>query len=448
MKRLFALFCALALLAVSCAFAEAEAIRCFDIDMNGDGVAEELRIRNSGDEGVVLEILRGGSYRFCGTLVADPDGCEWSVLAADIGGGLLYTESTVCVDALGIDYIVWRMNGDRPEAETYVFDPGYSNAEGLYSDAFGGDRAAPDVLYYRDYDEDLPSEGLYPSAETALGSEFSLYGLEFMLREGNDPESKYMLDLTGMTILAEMYGEGTPGYDGPEQESGREYAVAMGSVNVRDVPSMNGEVLFTLTEGEWIPCSGEIVRDKRGIDWYGVEFNETGIGWVSSSLCRLTGDPGKEEAEEDAEPACVIVHGSLSNVREEPYIGAKVLVTLTAGEQRPFAGSIEEDERGIDWYRIEYENGRYGWISSEVGALAYDAEEYIVAEGNIVNVRAMPFAGAKVLGVLHRNECLPFTGAVTYDEEGTDWYCVECDDGALGWISSQVSSITRDEAEE
>lgn len=57
-------------------------------------------------------------------------------------------------------------------------------------------------------------------------------------------------------------------------------------VNLRDMPSLNGEDIGTMNEGETATYLGQKSTDNRGVVWYKVRFKgET--GWVSSRYSKL-----------------------------------------------------------------------------------------------------------------------------------------------------------------
>ena len=52
-----------------------------------------------------------------------------------------------------------------------------------------------------------------------------------------------------------------------------------------------------------------------------------------------------------------------SNVRTGPGLGYKSIGVLHRGEEAKYLGKSSTDERGVVWYKIEW-NGRAAWVSS------------------------------------------------------------------------------------
>lgn len=57
------------------------------------------------------------------------------------------------------------------------------------------------------------------------------------------------------------------------------------------------------------------------------------------------------------------------NVRNKPNISGSVIGILLNRNTRNYAGETAEDERGVDWYKVEIEPSRYGWVSSKYSRL-------------------------------------------------------------------------------
>jgi uncharacterized protein YgiM (DUF1202 family) len=166
--------------------------------------------------------------------------------------------------------------------------------------------------------------------------------------------------------------------------------------------------------------------------------------------------------------------GSTLNVRSKPTTQGEIMGYLENGDMMPFIS-----ESG-DWYEIEIEEGRSGWVSKKYSSLKdvaaevasvpvssettpeatpvpADSEEALsseltpvgtqpqqpkdsmvvvtVSEGATLNVRALPSASGAIVDMLFRGDKLPLV-----KEEG-EWYQVEFEDETTGWISKKFSII-------
>ena len=69
-------------------------------------------------------------------------------------------------------------------------------------------------------------------------------------------------------------------------KSANQYVKATGDVYVRKAPSLDGEQIGLIKNGNKVPFYGEIRVDKRGVAWYKVNYNGS-VGWVSSKYSKL-----------------------------------------------------------------------------------------------------------------------------------------------------------------
>ena len=60
----------------------------------------------------------------------------------------------------------------------------------------------------------------------------------------------------------------------------------------------------------------------------------------------------------------VEITGQSVNVRAAPSLSGRDIGTVHKGDRLPYGGETKADDRGIDWYLIEYDNGN-GWVSAK-----------------------------------------------------------------------------------
>ena len=73
---------------------------------------------------------------------------------------------------------------------------------------------------------------------------------------------------------------------GKKSASGSTTATTTGDVNLRDEPSLDGDVIISIPEGTRLEYLGKVSTDERGVDWYRVSYKGH-KGWASSKYTRL-----------------------------------------------------------------------------------------------------------------------------------------------------------------
>lgn len=137
--------------------------------------------------------------------------------------------------------------------------------------------------------------------------------------------------------------------EGEEDLSDQVIAVVDGYVNVRSLPSEEGEVvgkLYNHSAGTWL--------DKQG-DWYKIESGNV-IGYVKGEYVK-TGQAAVKLAAEVGQRTAV-VHTTTLKIREEASTDSAVL-GLVANEDQ--LSVVEETE---EWVKVNIEEGD-GWVSKE-----------------------------------------------------------------------------------
>ena len=172
----------------------------------------------------------------------------------------------------------------------------------------------------------------------------------------------YMIDYKGdegwvSGRYAELLDDGDSGGD-----YGYSYVYATGNVSVRAKPNLNGSYIGTLLEGDTAEYMSEKSVDDRGVTWYQIEYKGK-MGWVSSKYAELDGNRG------DAAVGYVKATGDVT-VRSHPRLSGSFVGTLKKGNSATYLDESDIDDRGVEWYRIEFK-GQKGWVSSRYTELFY-----------------------------------------------------------------------------
>ena len=141
-----------------------------------------------------------------------------------------------------------------------------------------------------------------------------------------------------------------------------------GQVNLRSTPSLSGDELFVLFEGERVTYMNASRTDNRGVEWYLVDYYGYGQGWVSSRYARLVGNSWADSSEYIDSYGTVVATGGDSYIRSEPSLNGEKLAMLPEGASATYRGSSSTDDRGVRWDYVLY-NGVYGWVSSRYTTL-------------------------------------------------------------------------------
>lgn len=155
-----------------------------------------------------------------------------------------------------------------------------------------------------------------------------------------------------------LYGKGASSSSSAAPAADYIYATG-GDCNVRKSPSLDGKNLGAIAEGERLPYLGESSTDERGVIWYKVKYNGD-TGWISSKFASLN----KKTTSYGSMVGNYVYAAGNSNVRREPILDGKILGTMKEGEVASFTGSTSTDDRGVVWYKVNF-NGITGWVSSK-----------------------------------------------------------------------------------
>ena len=212
--------------------------------------------------------------------------------------------------------------------------------------------------------------------------------------------------------------------------------ISGGDCHVRSMPNLSGTSYGVLREGQTAHCLGGQSTDNRGVLWYEIDFNGMS-GWVSSKYALLNGVGAVTYAN---------ITGGDCNMRNNPNLSGKVLKVLKEGASAIYQGQTSTDNRGVDWYYVNY-NGTYGWVSSKYTVLSSTPSSststssgYVKATSHKVNLRDVPNLNGQDIGTMDKNETATYLGEKSTDSRGVVWYKVRFQ-GEVGWVSSRYSKL-------
>ncbi len=136
-------------------------------------------------------------------------------------------------------------------------------------------------------------------------------------------------------------------------------------VNVRSGPALSYGIVGKLYRGTLVDLLGAMG------EWYQIQLNGGGVGWVSKNYTELVSNEGRLSSEQPSseQPSQVGItckEGNYVNLREGPGLSYDIFDRLYRGTKLNLLGVTE------GWYQVQLSNGRTGWVSKEYAELIGD----------------------------------------------------------------------------
>lgn len=226
------------------------------------------------------------------------------------------------------------------------------------------------------------------------------------------------------------------------------YVYTTGTVNVRSGPGLNYAMVAQLNSGSTVNYLQKASYDDRGVLWYCVSVGN-GSGWVSSVYSYLTDTSGYATYAAGANTTSsstdtgfwhtqAYMYGEES-LRTGPGLCYSELDTLSYGERALYLGNYCYDDRGVEWYNVQFQ-GVSGWVSSVYAYLSTQRMNWVEGSTGKSNVRTGPGLDYKSLGTLHKGEAATFLGNTSIDDRGVVWFNI-CFNGKNSWVSSRYTVL-------
>ena len=55
-----------------------------------------------------------------------------------------------------------------------------------------------------------------------------------------------------------------------------------------------------------------------------------------------------------------------ANVRQEPDLNSNLVTTAAKGDQLKYLERKQKDAAGREWFQVQMDNGKIGWVSSKI----------------------------------------------------------------------------------
>ena len=222
-----------------------------------------------------------------------------------------------------------------------------------------------------------------------------------------------------------------------------EAAVAADKANVRSGPGTDYDTLSEL------PSSTPLKLLAQANGWYQARLENRQIVWVAAELLQLPARAAESVPETRDVPAppparIGLVAQDALKLRDGPGTAYVGMTTLALGAQ------LDLLARYGDWFQVQSNESRVGWVLGEYLALAPGVAERVEAVAAVpspnpdligrtsarnVNLRAGPGTDYAQMGRLGAGVQLALLGRYQ------DWLKVRTSEGASGWISSELISV-------
>ncbi|TCN24597.1 SH3 domain-containing protein [Mesobacillus foraminis] len=258
------------------------------------------------------------------------------------------------------------------------------------------------------------------------------YGQTVEISERNGDWRKIRTSEIEGWVSSEYLHSDEPQQSGPEEDLKKSFATD--HVNVRNSPSLNGEVVGRIAREEQV----SVIRKER--NWTEIRYNGMNA-WVSSNYLTDTKEAPSVEGEAQANESrsMATVTASTLYVRDRGALDGKIVGQIAQGQEYKI---LEEAD---NWIRIEYIPGKTGWAASwffdKKEASAEPSQSNvknqtltILSDGS--NIREDAAVDSPVVQRANKGDRFEIQGL-----KG-DWYQVSLDNGSYGYVAGWIVSVT------
>lgn len=133
------------------------------------------------------------------------------------------------------------------------------------------------------------------------------------------------------------------------------------------------------------------------------------------------------------------------NVRTGPGLGYDSLGVLKKGKTLEYLNETSTDNRGVIWYKVQFDSWNAGWVSDKYATISGAANYgYVKATGGQSNLRTGPGLNYDDIGTLKAGQTATYLGTSSTDSRGVVWYQVNYN-GKTCWVSSKYTTLVSGE---
>lgn len=280
-----------------------------------------IRIVNTDSDTYIVESSYGigdGAVAYLGMRVYRYDGTQFEqelyATISSMGTSWIAKGVTIEKNDYGIDSAIYDYRWENDENSLkeyglsvgdnlYIFDYDYYNDYGTYEERFdysGFDKLSDELAPFGMSLSYRLTQERYMDVMLINGGETFIYVTDYS-KIMNATELRL---LTTLDHKPEMFSAVPPDEDyydsyydyGDDDyeaytdyegiDAANSYAYITGDVNMRDQPSLNGQVIISIPQGSTVEFLGNVSTDDRGVDWYNVNYGGH-TGWTSSKYTEL-----------------------------------------------------------------------------------------------------------------------------------------------------------------
>ena len=348
------------------------------IDLDGDGLAEQVELTRADEEGmsyVTLNVSRQNVLISHMRLLSCMSDSQTQIKVYPLRvkeKNYLYIET----HATGSEslYSTWMIAGFSDSAicfHAFMSDPGWTSGTALYD---GNDPVDAETYLAYSADYDSFDEQSYLNV---LRVKFAYYDIDFFFESlpftgwysaavlMPAPNLVCALDVSHKQLTGQLtQSNSAESAAGDKLSMYADFKIKItGNLHLRAGAGLDYKDLGVIAKGANVNYLGESRIDGRGVVWHYVSTN-LGIGWISGKyseneyIDKLIPSSLSGEAESTAS-----IH-----VRALPDIHSKALGVVSKGTKLAFLNTICVDERGVAWFKVSFSGGD-AWISSKYSAL-------------------------------------------------------------------------------
>ncbi len=229
-------------------------------------------------------------------------------------------------------------------------------------------------------------------------------------------------------------------------EDTRRYIVTYQLTNIRPKPSTSSEKIARVDIGKEFEIVGE-ETDSDGKVWFKIAYKPDTTAYVASWVV----DIKTSKPPETVENLKVIIDPTVKvNIRSNNSTSSDVVLVVRQRQVFPILAQVSTPDL---WYKIDIGDGKVGWVKAEVtkGTISDNVEKETV-EGMVahikplVNIREQPTTNSRKV-TKTTSAIQPFViSKTTGADDGKIWYEIELPTNQIGWVRSDMATLTQKES--
>lgn len=208
--------------------------------------------------------------------------------------------------------------------------------------------------------------------------------------------------------------------------------ITANSLNVRNKPSLNSDVIGKLNSGETVAVI------SQNDSWTEISFSGN-AGWISSQYIAVQSSQSESKPKQSASGKSGTVTATSLTVRNKGSLNGKPIGSVTKGQTFPIL------EQADNWAKIEYQTGSYGWVASwfiDITAEKNSGSSQQSVNGssaiilhNGSNIRKKASSQSSVIHRANKGDSFEIISL------NDDWYEVRLPNGGTGFVAGWIVKV-------